>query len=301
MSQGIAGIGGSLEAQLLRPPRPHKSRSIRLFGKRFIVTDDPGHALTTGVDYLQSHLAAIHRGPDGKVKDIHDLGSGNVQSNFVVALQADWQGTTNNHAAPILVNSGKYMYSGTGSTVTTYDVQLQTTAGPASGAITPTLGYAANGTAGTDALLTYVGTISYTSTLAITEWGLFGNNSQGALSTSTTNTWNAQGTATSTWGSAPSGVNAWAGYVAYLSSTTTGMFVIANSTATTASTITGSVSPLNAFYLLASSGGAGSTPSSNTSVSIYPLMTDHKTFGALNVVSGDSIQFTYTLRIVSGG
>jgi hypothetical protein len=32
-----------------------------------------------------------------------------------------------------------------------------------------------------------------------------------------------------------------------------------------------------------------------------PVMWDHKVFSAINVVNGDSIQFTYTLTISSGG
>lgn len=294
-----AAFGGSLEARLLSPPKPHKARTISMFGRRVILTTDPGDATILGRDAFESHLAAVHRGPEGNVIGIHDMGSGNVQSNFVAALSQDQLGTGSNHAAPILANSGSRMWSGTTSTVNTYDYQLAATAGPASGAITPTLAFVANGTAGTDATIQYIGTIAYTTTLGIVEWGLFGANSQGALSTSTVNTNTATGTSASTWGVAPTGANAWAGYtvVATSASPVVGGFVIANSTGTTSSLITIGTG----WYNLNSAGGPGSTPATNSTLGIYPLMTDHKSFSVINVVNGDSIQFTYTLKLVAGG
>lgn len=290
------GLGGTLSAVHYRAPKVHKARSIRIPGLgRVIITKDRGTAPILGRDQFQSHLFALHLDGDGKIKGGYDCGSGNVQSNFVVGLAQDQLGTSTNHAAPLFANSGKYMYSGTGSTVNTYDFQLATTAGPASGTITPTLGVTANGTAGTDATLQYVGTIAYTSTLAIAEWGLFGTNVQGSQFTSTTNVPTATGTSSSTWGSALS-TNAQAGSVVYASASSVAGFITANTTGTSG-TIT--ISP--GWYKLASSGGSGSTPATNANLQIYPLMTDHKTFSTINVVNGDSIQFTYTLQIVSGG
>lgn len=291
------GLGGTLSAVHYRAPRPHKARSVHIPGLgRVIFTRDQGAAFSTGRDYLQSHLEAVHFDGDGKIKDIRDCGSGNVQSNFVVGLAQDALGTGSNPAAPILAGN-KYMLSGTTATVNTYDFQLAASAGVLSTAITPTRTEVANGTAGTDATLQYVGSIAYTSTLSIVEWGLFNANVTGSQSTSTTNVPTATGTSSSTWGTAPSGVNAWAGWIVYASASSVAGFITANSTNTTASTIT--IAP--GWYKLASSGGTGSTPGTNVNLQVYPLMIDHKSFGTISVVNGDSIQFTYTLQIVSGG
>jgi hypothetical protein len=45
----------------------------------------------------------------------------------------------------------------------------------------------------------------------------------------------------------------------------------------------------------------GSTPGGTEAYTLRPVMWDHKVFSAINVGSGDSIQFTYTLTISSGG
>jgi hypothetical protein len=50
-----------------------------------------------------------------------------------------------------------------------------------------------------------------------------------------------------------------------------------------------------------SNGAAGSTPGATEAFTLRPVMWDHKVFSAINVASGDSIQFTYTLTINSGG
>ena len=42
-------------------------------------------------------------------------------------------------------------------------------------------------------------------------------------------------------------------------------------------------------------------PGSTEAYALRPLMWDHKVFSAINVVNTDSIQFTYSLTISSGG
>src|ERR1700676_1194583 len=108
----------------------------------------------------------------------------------------------------------KFHDSGTGSTAAAQtDTTLQTQAGPATRATgTNTQTQSASGTGSTTpAIVKSVGTISYVSTLAITEWGLFSQAAQGGT------------------------------------------------------------------------------------------MWDHRIFSAINVVSGDSIQFTYSLSLPGGG
>ena len=48
-------------------------------------------------------------------------------------------------------------------------------------------------------------------------------------------------------------------------------------------------------------GTAGTTPVNADTYVFRPIMWDHKVFSAINVVNGDSIQYTYTLTISSGG
>lgn len=291
MSNGSVGLGASLDTKLIK--NPHRARSIRIPGYgRMILTKDKGQSNITAQESMQSILTGHHFDGDGKLKGSYDMGSGLVQCNLVQGLAADQLGTSTNKAAPILANSGTKMWSGTGSTVNSYDFQLATTAGPISGAVTTT-----PSTATVNSVLTYVGTIAYTTTLAITEWGLFNaSTTQGSTSVSTVNTSTSTGTSASTWSVAPTGINSWAGYVAVVTGTPVGGFILSNSTATTSSLIT-----INGWYNLTSGGGGGSTPTSNSTINIYPLMSDHKTFAAINVVNGDSIQFTYTLTINSGG
>jgi hypothetical protein len=46
---------------------------------------------------------------------------------------------------------------------------------------------------------------------------------------------------------------------------------------------------------------AGATPGGTEAFTILPVMFDHKVFSAINVVNLDSIQFTYSLSVNSGG
>lgn len=291
MSFGTVGPGGHLQTK----HTSRKARGVRIpkVG-RFLFTRDPGSGAVLARDYILTHLHALHLDGDGQTKNEYHLGSGAIQDNFVVAIIADALGTGTNKAAPILANSGSRMYSGTGSTVNSYDYQLATTAGPASGAITPTLGVSAD-----NATIQYVGTISYTSTLAITEWGLFNTNSQGA-SYSSSSFSSVTGTVVTPTTGPSWTTNQWAGYTAVDTSAGTKVagYIISNtSTAFTIATIGASTGWMN----LTSGGGTGSTPGVSDTIGIYPLMTDHKSFSAINVVNGDSIQFTYTMTVQSGG
>lgn len=295
---GEVGFGGQLDTKLIRGGvlTPHKVRQLRIPGiGRLMFSRDRGDALQTGSEYFQTRLHAMKFDGDGRFVDEYDLGSGNVQMNFVAALMQEQAGSTNNKASPILASCFKYMYSGTGSTVNTYDVQLATGNATASGLITPTLGYSADSTT-----IQSVATIAYTGTVAVTEWGIFNNNTQGIFSTSTVNTFTAQGVASATWGTSLGAANAEAGWVIYLTSTTTGGYVLSHTSGTPATVVT-AVSPTLGWYNLTAGGGAATTPSTNTSMSLYPLMSDHKTFSVINVINGDSIQFTYTLTLTSGG
>lgn len=302
---GSAGFDAQLVSRLIHTKEQHKLYELR-FGKfgRFAWTRDPGEAWQASRAHLQTRLTACKFDGDGQFVDEYDLGSGNVQTNFVMGLMQDYVGTTSNHAAPLLANQGAgyYMYTGTGGTANTYDYQLGTTDNIGSSAITPTYSQIANLTAGTDAQLQLIGTVAYTGTEAVTEWGWFNTNKQGLqVNCNGANTWNSQGQASATW-SATLGAagNLQAGSVVVIGGSV-GMFIISNGSGTSGTAI-GAVSPTTAFYALTSGGGVGTTPYTNYNpVGIYPMMLDHKTFSTINVVNGDSIQFTYKLRIAAGG
>lgn len=159
---------------------------------------DRGQALLFAGMLFDTRLTAKHI-RNGEVIGEYDFGSGVVTTAGVVALASYFNnGATN-------LSTFKYHDSGTGATAAAIgDVDLQTAAGPATRA-TGSQGASTN-------TYTTVGTIAYTGTLAITEWGLFLDATRGS-----------------------------------------------------------------------------------------DTMWDRKVFTAINVVSGDSIQFTYVLTITAGG
>lgn len=139
---------------------------IRLpFG--IVVARDKGEAILTAGQMFDSHLVARHI-RDGKVIGEYDLGSGVVTTQFVTALAS----ALNNGGATI--TQYKYHDSGTGTTAAAIgDTDLVTPAGPTTRA-TGSQGASTN-------VYTTVGTISYTGTLAITEWALFNDATRGAV------------------------------------------------------------------------------------------------------------------------
>lgn len=162
------------------------------------VARDKGSALMIAGQMFDTHLTARLTRADGSVEEF-DLGSGLVTTAGVNFLAGYFNNATNN------ASTFKFHDSGTGTTAAAIgDVDLQTAAGPT----TRATGSQANSTN----TYTTVGTISYVSTLAITEWGLFTDATRGS-----------------------------------------------------------------------------------------DTMWDRKVFSAINVVSGDSIQFTYVLTITAGG
>jgi hypothetical protein len=282
---------------------PIPSVVARKFGYA-LVRDRGGSASHMGgMAAFGSNLKATHY-RDGKPVKTYDFGSGKVNEMLVVALAKDWVGTTNNKAAPILTQL-KYMYSGTSATAEqSYDYGLGTAIATASGSITPTLAVVA---ASNNTSLQWVGTIAYSGSNAVTEWGLFNINQSGSQYNTSTDAFTAT---TITPTTNPSWtVNTWAGYVAIAGTTSGtannsgaayyGSFIESNSG--TALTIAQATNDGISYYTVNNNGGVGSTPATNSRFDIWPFMADHKTFGAINVINGDSIQFTYTLTVQSGG
>lgn len=172
---------------------------LPIIGRLALVRDKGGEAngFPGGIGF-HSHLsAALIRG--GRIVEEHDLGSGLVTDAGVAFMADDWVDASQE------ITNFNFHDSGTGTVAAAVtDTTLGTQAGPA----TRATGTKTNPTA---PQVRSVGTIAYTSTLAITEWGLFNQAAQGGT------------------------------------------------------------------------------------------LWDRKVFAAINVVNGDSIQFTYTLTITSGG
>jgi hypothetical protein len=139
-----------------------------------------------------------------------------------------------------------------------------------------------------------VATISYGSTLAITEWGLH----NAATLSATTGTPLTACTATLATATASP----------YTASSTTvkgtpqSLVIKAGTTTVWGLVLSNTVSAMTipAWYTVAA-GTAGSTPGGTEAFSLIPVLWDRKQFTAINVVNGDSIQFTYSLAINSGG
>jgi hypothetical protein len=228
---------------------------------------------------------------DGK-DTVIDLGSGLVTNVGVLALANDFgwanpSGTTNTTLA-----NAKYHATGTGATAAAAtDIKLQTVS--TAGGQTPVAGTQVLSSAANSHKYQSVATISYTGGEAVTEWGLF---TGGTLSATTgspfTATTATTATATATPFTASSATVAGQQLTVFEAGTTTVYGLVLSNTT--------SVITIPAWYTVAG-GTAGSTPGSTETYTIRPVMWDHKVFSAINVVNGDSIQYTYTLTINSGG
>jgi hypothetical protein len=257
---------------------------IRTPWGRFLWSRDTGDSLKANA-YFNSHLSAVLIRSDGSNKK-YDLGSGLTTQSLALALANQGISASNANTMGLL----KYMTSGTGTNgAQAYDFQLQTQNGNVTGVLTPTLAASAD-----NATMQWVGTIAYSGSIAVTEWALFaGGGTVGSQYNTSTDTFAAT---TATPGSSPSWVvNTWAGmYIVQVASATSVIGLVTSNSATALT-----INPGWANQTVG--GGPGSTPSSNTAMNIYPLMGDRKQFAAINVNNGDSIQFTYTLTVNSGG
>jgi hypothetical protein len=241
--------------------------------------------------FFQSNLSAVITRKDGSTH-YRDLGSGLVTNVGVLALANDpaWSAPSGASAATFALQ--KWHATGIGTTAAAQtDMACQTLSAPTT----------ANAVAGANTLVSAanlqkfqsVATINYTSSLAITEWGL---HSAQVLSATT-------GTPLT----AATGVLATATGTPYTASSTTvqgeQQLVIFPGTTTVWGLIlsnTTSAMTLPAWYKVAD-GTAGATPGATEAFTIKPVLWDHKVFSAINVNSGDSIQFTYLLTINSNG
>lgn len=221
-----------------------------------------------------------------------DMGSGLVTNVGVLALSNDPFWANPSGAQNNTLDNSNYHATGTGATsAAATDVTLQTVS--ANGGQTPVAGTQSLVSAANSQKLRTIATISYTGTEAVTEWGLF---SQSTLSVTTGTPFTATTASTATVTGTPytASTSTVAGeqlYAVFPGTTAVYGLILSNTT---------SVLTVPAWYKTAD-GTAGSTPGSTEAFTIKPVMWDHKVFSAVNVNNGDSIQFTYTLTINSGG
>lgn len=269
----------------LRIPFTHKQLHM-------ILESDGADRFPGGLEFHTNLRADLYH--NGRWQGQRDLGSGLVTNLGVLALATDFSVAAPSGAGISVFKLAKFHASGTGVTAAAAtDIKIQTIStqggqNPATG--TQVLVSAAN-------LQKYqtVATLNYTGPEAVTEWGLFASNTL----TATTGSPFTAGTATTgTVTGTP---------LTASSSTVQGQQqnIFENTGAAAPSwglvtSNTTSVVTVPAWYKV-SDGTVGDTPANGNAYTIRPFMWDHKVFSAVNVGSGDAIQFTYTLTISSGG
>ena len=222
-----------------------------------------------------------------------DLGTGLVTNVGVLAMANDWNWANPTNAINTL-KLANYHATGTGATAAAAtDIKLQTVS--TQGGQTPVAGTQSLVSAANAQKYQTVATITYTGTEAVTEWGLF---TSGTLTATTGTPFTAGSATTGTVTGTP---------LTASSSTVQGQqqTIFENTGNATPSwglvlSNTTSVVTVPAWYKV-SDGTAGANPANTNAYTIRPVMWDHKVFSAVNVNNGDSIQFTYTLTINSGG
>jgi hypothetical protein len=231
-----------------------------------------------------------------------DLGSGLTTNVGSLALANDalWSAT---NALNSLFAKMKYHSSGTGATAAAAtDIKLQT----------PITTITTSVVAGTQVLVSAanlqkyqtVATIAYDTggPFSVTEWGLFCFGSTlpavTALSDATGSPFTAgSGTSGTTTGTllTPSSATVMGQQMSIFENTNATRVSWGLVTANTNQVIT-----VPAWYKTAD-GTAGTAPVNADTYVIRPIMFDHRIFTSVGVSNGDSIQFTWTLTIASGG
>ena len=273
---------------------------------RFSWTRDPGEAeLGFKSGLLQTHLMAIVRGPDysergvqriGEIIEEIDLGSGLVTNIGVTALAYDW-GWQTKVAEPInTFNVCKWHAWGTGTTAAAKtDFELEAYAKPTEAN--------ANAVEGVNSLkfenkgknqkLVSTATITASSSVAVTEWGL---HSYEKLKPTTVESESSTGSSltgkTAAFTESKSEARGEQNKVVWAEKSEAVIGLIEKST-TTVVTIPG--------WIKAGKEETGTTPEAKSKFRIIPVLFDHRVFSVINVESGNKIEFPWELEIQAGG
>lgn len=261
-------------------------------GRLGIAYEKQGNALTLGGMSFGTQLQARRLDGDGKLVEEYDLGSGLVTNIGVLALANDMNWASPSAAAVNLFKLLRFHASGTGvAAAATSDYKLQTPSG--FGGQTPVAGTQVFTPADNLQKIVSVATIAYTGVEAVTEWGWF---NAAALTAATGSPFTATSATGGTVTAAP---------LTASSTIVQGQqqFVVETTTTPRIGLITNNTTSVITIpnWLLSTTGASATNPGATEAYSLRPVMWDHKVFAAINVVSGDSIQFTYSLTISSGG
>lgn len=272
-----------------RPHRLHELLRLPFRRGRVLWTPDTGEGLIPSDQYFMSHLAAKLIRRDGSSKD-YDLGSGLVTNVGVLAMANDYAWSAQLNLATLAL--ANFHATGTGvAAAAATDIALQALAAPTT--TTAVAGAQSLVSGANSQQYRSVATINYASTLAITEWGL---HSLATLSSAVGSPFTA--TSATNWTDTGSAQTASSATVRGLQQT----IVVPGTTAVWGLNLSNTthVGAVPAWYKV-SDGTAGATPGATEAFAIKPVLWDHKVFAALNVGAGDSITWTYTLTINSGG
>jgi hypothetical protein len=277
---------------MMKFPRVPNKFSIPMPWGRLGIVLDRGNAVhMSGLVFGTNLQAEVFRG--GRSIEKRDLGSGLVTNVGVLALA--------NEAVTLASPSGARIntlflanqhFSGKGTTAAAAtDIKIETIS--TNGGETAVAGTQSLVSAANSQKYRTVATISYTGAEAVTEWGLHTSATRSATTGSpftaaTASTFTGTGTPYTASSSTVQGLQQ---SIVEAGTTTVYGFVISNTT---------SVGTIPAWYKVAD-GTGGSTPGNTETYVIRPILWDRKVFSAINVANGDSIQFTYSLTITSGG
>jgi len=257
-----------------------------------------------GIGFGGTNLSLKHFDPRHRLIEERDLGSGLTTNVGSLALANDFAWSATN-ALNSLFAKMRYHSSGTDTTAASAS-QIKLGTPITTATITNAV------ISGTQVLVSGANSQQYQSVAtilynaggpyAVTEWGIFAFGSTLPATTTLTDTTGSPFTA----GTATTGTVTGSPLTAS-SSTVMGqqMSIFDNTNATrvswglvTSNTAPGIVVP--AWYKTAD-GTAGTAPVNADTYVIRPIMFDRRQFAAVNVSNGDSIQFTWTLTINSGG
>jgi len=291
MAEGNVGMTGKLSKRVTHPVRPRGAFGIRVPGGRVMFTRDRGEALAFSSERFGTLLTARHNWPDGTLEGAYELGAGTVTNVGVLSLANDFAWASPSGAAINTLKLANYHASGTGATASaSTDIALQTAASPT--ATTASAGTQSLVSAANTQIYQTAVTLSYTTSEAVTEWGLF---SAAALSATTgtplTVATTTGGTVTATPLTASSTTVQGQQGLICVAATTAWLLVTSNTTSAF----------LGPAWYKVSDGTAASTPSNTAAITFQPIMFDHLVFSAINVVNGSTITFTFQLTIQSGG
>lgn len=304
--KGSIGMGGSLDLLRVPAPRIHRARSIRLPGGRLLLTHDRGDSRLLGEHQFISNLHLIHKGGDGKIKDVRDLGSGLVTNAGVNLMAYDFT-----WAGGATLKQANYHAIGTATTAAAAsDVFLgaangsSNLSGTTNGYMTGTQSLQPNsGSNPYSPVYQTVATFTATGSIAVTEWML-------GIANAALITGQATATSSSSLTNTGASFSTSSNGLQLYSVETSGSSITAptNGSPTTqpmgqvksnTSTVLTLLNPTPTWLSLDNT--AVSTPSGTSYYVVFPTAFDHKVFSVVNLVSTDTLQVTYQLSINSGG